>query len=157
MLTNTFCHSYTHIHTDIQSYTLIHTRYTCSKQLACTIPPTRYDYFYTTGITKTKHSTHSSSHQKTSQQQISRIMVRLLAINPNKQISGLPSYSSKKFRDPPFCPPPLPSNLNSDWSLRNTDGADKKIKSVPRVLLKTKQNFITVPKCIIDVMETRTL
>ena len=71
-------------------------------------------------ITKTKHSTHCSSHQKTSQQQISRIMVRLLAINPNKQISGPSSYSSKKFRDPPFSPPPPtppPSNLNSDWSL----------------------------------------
>ena len=48
-------------------------------------------------------------------------MVRLLAINPNKQISGPPSYSSKKFRDPPFSPPP-PSNLNSDLSLSCVQG-----------------------------------
>ena len=42
-------------------------------------------------------------------------------------------------------------------AVRNTERADKKIKSVPCVLLKTKQNFMTVPKCIIDVMETRTI
>ena len=81
------------------------------------IPSTRHDYVLYTS-TKSKHSTHCSLHQKTSQQQISGIMVRLLAINPNKQISGPPSYSSKKFWVPPFSPPPPPpSNLNSDWSL----------------------------------------
>ena len=41
-------------------------------------------------------------------------MVRLLAINPNKQISVPPPTPLKKFGTPP----PLPSNLNSDWSLR---------------------------------------
>ena len=45
----------------------------------------------------------------------------ITCINPNKQILGPPSYSCKKFRDPPFSPPSpiLPSNLNSDWSLRS--------------------------------------
>ena len=42
-------------------------------------------------------------------------------------------------------------------AVRNHERADKNFKSVPRVLLKTKQNFMTVPKCIIDVIETRTI
>ena len=120
MLTNTLRHSYTHIHSDIQSYTLIHTRYTCSKQLACTIPSTRYDYF-TLQVLQKPNAVYTVPRSKRHHNiQISRIMVRLLAINPNKQISGPPSYSSKKFRDPHFLfhPPPSPSsNLNSDLSL----------------------------------------
>ena len=47
-------------------------------------------------------------HWNTSQQQISGNIARLLAINPNKQISGPPNYSSKKFRDLAFSPPTPP-------------------------------------------------
>ena len=45
-------------------------------------------------------------------------MVRLLAINPNKQIPGPPPTPLKKFRTPHFLLYPPPSNINSDWSFR---------------------------------------
>ena len=83
----------------------------------------------TCAVTKAKHFIHCSPHQKTSEQQISGIMVRLLSNIPNKQenrgpsnivslLMGVPRFSSEIVHLSSNVTPP-PSSLNSDeWSLK---------------------------------------
>ena len=120
MLTNTLRHSYTHIHSDIQSYTLIHTRYTCSKQLACTVPSTRYDYFTLLQKPTTVHTVpRTKRHHNNRSQGLWSDYLQLTQINkfqdppptPLKNF-GTPIYSST-----PRPSPPPPSDLNSDLFL----------------------------------------
>ena len=118
MLTNTLGHSYTHIHTDIQSYTLTHTRYTCSKQLACTIPSKRYDYFT---ILKNTNTVHTVPLTKRHHNNISQgLWSDYLQLTQTNKFQDPPPTPLKNFGTPHFLlhpPPPPPSNLNSDWSL----------------------------------------
>ena len=116
MLTNTLRHSYTHIHTDIQSYTLIHTRYTCSKQLACTIPSTRYDYFTLLQKPNTVHTVPRTKRHHNNRSQ--GLWSDYLQLNQTNKFQDPPPTPLKNFGTPHFLlHPPPPSNLNSDWSL----------------------------------------
>ena len=51
-----------------------------------------------------------------------------------------------------------PAALASLSAVRNTEWAEKKVKTVAQVFLKTKtKTFMTVPKCVIDMVEKRTI
>ena len=117
MLTNTLRHSYTHVHTDIESYTLIYTRYTCSKQLACTIPSKRYDYFTILKI-PTQYTLFLSPKDITTTA-LKEYGPDYLQLTQTNKFQDPPPTPLKNFGTPHFLlhPPPPPSNLNSDCSL----------------------------------------
>ena len=122
MLTNTLRHSYAHIYTDIQSYTLIHTRYTRSKQLACNIPSTRYDYFTLLNKPNTAHTAPRTKRHHNNRSQ--GVWFDYLQLTQTNKFQDSPPTPLKNFGTPIFSsttlhPPPPPANLNSDWSLRN--------------------------------------
>ena len=110
MLTNTIRHSYTHIHTDIQSYTLIHTRYTCSKQLACTVPSTRYDYFTLLQKPTTVHTVpRTKRHHNNRSQGLWSDYLQLTQINKFQDPPPTPlkNFGTPIYSSPPPLPPPL--------------------------------------------------
>ena len=112
MLKNTLRHSYTHIHTDIQSY------YPHTHKIR-TLATTSLQFPPLDTITLQKPNTvhtvpHTKRHHNNRYQGLWSDYLQLTQTN---KFQDPPSTSLKNFRAPHFLLHPPPSNLNSDWSL----------------------------------------